>query len=212
MKWIIYLLLLVNIGFFVWHYKSGESTAVSSFATGKHEEAVLSLVMLKEYQQEKQNRTTRWCYTLGPFDDKKQASAASAILHTAGIQVQRRLSKEARRKAYWVLLPPAESREEARKSISELKQLNIKDYFLVQTGEMVNAVSLGVFTKFESAHRRIKEMQELGFQPDFEKVDLPKREYWLDWPQDTGKSLTEEELARVHEVVANANQLERGCE
>ncbi len=212
MKWIVYLLLLVNLGVFVWHYRSDSPAAVTPAVPEGQEEAVLSLVLLKEYQQQKQDKETRWCYSVGPFETKQQARTAAGILHAAGIKAQRRLSTEARRKAYWVLLPPAESREAAKQHIARLRQLNVDDFFLVQTGDMVNAVSLGVFTRFESAHRRIKEMQELGFKPGFEKIDLPKREYWLDWPQDSGASLPPGILEKIRKISPQGRQVERRCD
>ena len=212
MKWIIYLLLLLNIAMFVWHFKSGEVADIPSPVASRQDEATLSLVLLKEQRLQKEQEITRWCYSLGPFEDKQQASLASGILKTISINAKRRLSKDARRKAYWVLLPPAESREVARKSVARLKELKVTDYFLVVTGEKTNAVSLGVYSQFESAHRRIKEMQGLGFKPEFEKVELPKREYWLDWPRDGGKALSEADMKKVQKISSEARQIERGCD
>ena len=211
MKWIIYLLILLNIAMFVWHFRSDDVAVISSPDDSRRDEATLSLVLLKEQTQQKQKEITRWCYTLGPFEDKQQASLANGILKNNGIDAKRRLSKDARRKAYWVLLPPAESREAAQKSVARLKQLKVTDYFLVATGEKTNAVSLGVYSQFESAHRRIKEMQDLGFKPDFEKVELPKPEYWLDWPRESGKTVPEAELKKIQKISDQVRQIERGC-
>ena len=211
MKWLIYLLLLLNIAMFVWHFQSDKVADVASPVASGQDEATLSLVLLKEQHQQKEQEVTRWCYSLGPFEDKQQANLASGILKTAGIEAKRRLSKDARRKAYWVLLPPAESREAAQKNVTRLKELKVTDYFLVVTGEKTNAVSLGVYSQFESAHRRIKEMQHLGFKPDFQKVELPKREYWLDWPRDGGKALSEPNMKKIQKISSEARQIERGC-
>lgn len=211
MKWIIYLLILLNIATFVWHYRSDEVADVARLGESRQDEATLSLVLLKEQHQQKKKEIIRWCYSLGPFEDKQQASLATGILKTVGIEAERRLSKDARRKAYWVLLPPAESREAAQKNVARLKELKVTDYFLVVTGEKTNAVSLGVYSQFESAHRRIKEMQALGFKPDFEKVELPKREYWLDWPREGGKSVPEADMKKIRKISNQARQIERGC-
>lgn len=211
MKWIIYTLLLLNIAMFAWHYQSGNSTTVTPVVLPKQDDTAQPLVLLEEQRLQKKQAITRWCYSLGPFADKQQADLASGILKGSGIKAKRRVSKDARRKAYWVLLPPAESRDAAQKSVARLKQLKVDDYFMVVTGEKTNAVSLGVFTKFESAHRRIKEMQGLGFNPKFEKVELPKREYWWDWPRDGGKALDESEMTKVKNISNEVNQIERGC-
>jgi hypothetical protein len=212
MKWIIYTLLLLNIAMFAWHYQSGKTNGPMAAALPEQDGTSISLVLLQEQQVPKDQAVTRWCYSLGPFEDKNQADLVSGILKSSGIKAKRRVSKEARRKAYWVLLPPAESRQEARKSVARLKQLKVNDYFMVVTGEKTNAVSLGVYTKFESAHRRIKEMQELGFKPKFEKVELPKREYWWDWPRDGSKLLNDEEMKKVQAISNEAKNIERGCD
>ena len=212
MKWIIYTLLLLNIAMFVWHYQSGKANGSMAAALPEQDDSSISLVLLQELRVQKDQAVTRWCYSLGPFEDKNQAGLANGILKSSGIKAKRRVSKDARRKAYWVLLPPAESREEAQKSVARLKQLKVNDYFMVVTGEKTNAVSLGVYTKFESAHRRIKEMQELGFKPEFEKVELPKREYWWDWPRDENKLLNNEEMEKIQAISNAARNIERGCD
>jgi hypothetical protein len=211
MKWIIYTLLLLNIAMFAWHYQSGKATGDTSSALTEQDETGISLVLLQERRIQNEQAITRWCYSLGPFADKQQADLVSGILKNSGVKAKRRISKDARRKAYWVLLPPAESREAAQKSVARLKQLKVDDYFMVVTGEKTNAVSLGVFSKFESAHRRIKEMQDLGFKPEYEKVELPKREYWWDWPRDGGKLLNEQEMTKVKKVSNEVRQIEREC-
>jgi len=211
MKWIIYTLLLLNIAMFAWHYQSGKSAEVTSSVLTDQDEAVMSLILLKERHIQKEQAISRWCYSLGPFADKQKADLVKGLLKSSGIKAKRRISKDARRKAYWVLLPPAESREAAQKSVARLKQLKVDDYFMVVTGEKTNAVSLGVFSKFESAHRRIKEMQDLGFKPEFEKVELPKREYWWDWPRDGGKPLNEQVMTKIKNISNEVRQIEREC-
>jgi hypothetical protein len=211
MKWIIYILLLLNIAMFVWHYSSDKTTGVASATSSNQDEAVMSLVLLKERQTQKEQPIKRSCFSLGPFADKQQADLVSGLLKSSGIKAKRRISKDARRKAYWVLLPPAESKEAAQKSVARLKQLKVDDYFMVVTGDKTNAISLGVFSKFESAHRRIKEIQDLGFKPEFEKVELPKREYWWDWPKDGGKSLDASVMTKIKNISNQARQIEREC-
>ncbi len=208
MKWIIYLLLLANIAVFFWHYRPTDRPQPA----GGEPDAALNLVLLEEAQHRPETATPNGtCYTLGPFETTRQAGLAAAALKTAGIPAERRVSKDARRKAYWVLLPPAESRAEARKSLKRLKELKVHDYFLIPTGEKANAISLGVFSKFESAHRRIKQMQKLGFKPTFEKVKLPRRVYWLDWPVDAGKP-DPGVLEEIHWIRADAHLATRACD
>ncbi len=213
MKWIIYLLLLLNIGLLVWHYPALQKARLAT-PSGETEqtEGTLSLVLLREARQKSlANASQRQCLSFGPFADRPQGQKALSILKATGMHAELKISKDARRKAYWVLLPPAESRDKARESIARLKKLNVKDYFLVATGEMTNAVSLGVFSKFESAHRRIKEMQELGFRPEFKQVELPRREYWVEWPSKDKPTLAPGLVKKLKRINPAAKLRDRAC-
>ena len=108
-----------------------------------------------------------------------------------------------------MLLPPAQSRQVARDSISQLKANGIKDYFLVVTGEQTNAVSLGVFSQPELAQRRLDAIAKLGFSPSIQTVDLPLREYWLDWPVDF--PLSPDLLGDLRQRHSGIGQAERSC-
>ncbi|MFP3874472.1 MAG: SPOR domain-containing protein [Thiohalophilus sp.] len=206
MKWLIYLLLLVNISLFAWHYRGGLTTADPDAAlpTG-----VQRLVLLHEKQQQVEAGRT-WCYSLGPLKEPPQAEALRARLQEWELTSWRRTSQEDGRKGYWVLLPPLPSRAEARDAMAELKAKKIEDYFLIATGPNANGVSLGVFSSFEAAQRRINRLDELGFEPIWEDVRLPVEEYWLDWPREAG-GLSDEQLAQLQEEHAGLRQIERRC-
>jgi len=215
MKWIVYLLILINLGFALWHYR-GQS---SSNATKGDEDDALRLVLLKEYlsQQEPAGSSAEQtgtlakvsCYTLGPFKSRHEATQARERITAAGIKAVRRLDKDNKRKGFWVLIPPEKTRKEANEHIRALKAKGVKDYFLVVTGEYINGVSLGVFAVSESAQRRYNQMKELGFDAKLEQVDLPLREYWLDWPQT--QQLSPEILASLRKEYDGIGQAERNC-
>lgn len=213
MKWIIYTLLLVNLGFGLWHYRSVELNG----AQAPVDDDNLRLVLVKEYlaQQEQavevpngEDTATR-CNTLGPFKNKKAANAIRKELISLGISAERRMSKDNTRKGFWVLIPPETTRKLARAHIRELKDKEVKDYFLVVTGEQANAVSLGVFSRSDLAQRRYDEIKALGFKVKIRRVNLPLREYWLDWPKD--QQLLPEVLDTFRERHPNIGQTDRAC-
>jgi hypothetical protein len=119
------------------------------------------------------------------------------------------MSKDNTRKGFWVLIPPEASRQQAKAHISELKKQNVKDYFLVVTGEQNNAVSLGVFSRSELAQRRYEQIKKLGFKVRIRQIDLPLREYWLDWSKE--QQLLPEVLDSFRERYPNIGQTDRGC-
>jgi len=215
MKWIIYTLLLANLGFGLWHYRSVELNSVQAPVDDDN----LRLVLLKEYlaQQEQASvdgplstePTAARCNTLGPFKKKKTANAIRKELVSLGISAERRMSKDNTRKGFWVLIPPESSRKKARAHVSDLKSKNVKDYFLVVTGAQANAVSLGVFSRSDLAQKRYDEIKALGFKIKIRQVDLPLREYWLDWPQE--QQLLPEVLDTFRERHPNIGQTDRSC-
>lgn len=215
MKWLIYILLLLNLAFGLWHYRSQHVT----FVEDRNEDDNLRLVLLSEYLsqqvaptkpdpeyiEEKQAR----CYTLGPFKSTADATSLRKELDAVGIAAVRRMSKDNTRQGYWVIIPPEQTRNAAKAHVKLLKEKDVKDYFLVVTGEQTNAVSLGVFSRSELAQRRYQEIQELGFDVRIEQVDLPLREYWLDWPIE--QTLMPEVLDKFRQAYPDIGQTERVC-
>jgi len=219
MKWIIYALLLANLGFGLWHYYRSEDLS-SPAPSSSSEDDTLRLVLVKEFH-EQQNKpptvrtssaqadTSASCYTLGPFKKVDDANAVRGELKTGGVTAKRRMSKDTSRKGFWVYLPPTASRGAAREEIATLKSKGITDYFLVVTGDMNNAVSLGVFAQSDTAKRRIEEITGLGFTPKIQNVDLPLREYWLDWPVE--QSLDPKLLDKINKQYDGIGQTTRTC-
>lgn len=214
MKWLLYSLLLINLVIFVWHYQDTSSSSNYDKADDKAATDAVSLVLLHEFVEKDLNESPQrnLCFSLGPFKSKEQSGLAAKIIRTeTHYEPEQKMRKDAKRKAFWVILPPAESKELAKQNVSKLKKKNVSDYFLVVNGEQTNAVSLGVFAKFESAHRRIKQIQELGFTPRVEKVNLPKKEVWLEWPKTTEEHLSKDMLFRLEKIQKELTVIERAC-
>ena len=224
MKWTIYSLLAINLALFLWHARSEPYDPVIT----RPDEDVYELVLLREYNALQQTgqvenagensgtdsggatpRDKQRCFTLGPFNNKSNANKARAQLSDAGLDAKRRVVKS-KTQGLWVYIPPAASRSAAKKHIRQLKKLNVKDYFLVVTGEQINAVSLGVYSKPDLAKQRYIDIQELGFEPQIKEMNLPKRVYWLDWP-DT-QILENDTLNKIRKKYEGVGQRQRNCD
>lgn len=214
MKWTIYLFLLVNIGFALWHIRS-QGMQVQQI--GQTDDQALKLILLKEYNEANTTKPVSAstaqqqlrCYTLGPFKTAQVASAIREKLLKSGVDPQHRVNKDNTRPGFWVFLPAESTRKAAQQHVADLKAKNVKDYFLVATGEYSNAVSLGVFSQPELAQRRNDELKALGFAVKLQKLDLPLREYWLDWPKD--KALDSKLLETIRSEYSGVGQMERPC-
>lgn len=211
-KWLLYSLILFNIGFFAWSYRSG----IPLVEVNQNQELddTVRLLLLKEQPRELPVESVAIknplaCYSVGPFARKTVVRAAQKRLRKWNIQAKRRVYKTSV-DGFWVIIPAVKTRKEARRKIKKLKELGVSDYFLVATGSQKNAISLGVFSKSSSARRRLKEMKQKGVKAQITGVDLPKRSYWLDWPT-TETGLTANQLGMLQKTFRGVGKVSVNC-
>ena len=220
MKWLLYIFLLANLATFFWHYQPGlfrndNDSPVSKISDG---DLVPQLVLLREFESQQMETTKSTvaneesCFNLGPFKKRKKALQINKELKTMGIVASMHINKDKKRPGYWVLIPPEKDRKSARKSIAQLKNKNIKDFFLVATGTQKNAISLGVFSRAELAQKRQKAIKKLGFTVSIDKVNLPKREYWLEWPTTADVIIEAKVLNRWRKSTPSLGNTKKVCQ
>ena len=211
MKWLIYFLLICNIGFASWHFRGLDRIEDTSIEEMKmsHEN---QLILLTEFRQkEKASQGGKLCYSLGPFNKKLNSKKAQDILKKNNFETKHIQLRDTSRSGYWVTLPASESRKAARKHIARLKKLNVTDYFLVAAGSHQNAVSLGVFSQKKLARRRVDEIIRLGFVPRMETVPLPRKVYWINWYKDLEEQPEYSILADIKKQYPQISKIERSC-
>lgn len=80
----------------------------------------------------------------------------------AGVRVERR-AVASEGSGWWVFIPPQPSKAEADRKAGELKELGVKDYFVVQdAGPSQFAISLGVFSGEKGGQDRLAELKAKG--------------------------------------------------
>ncbi|MCW9025151.1 MAG: SPOR domain-containing protein [Gammaproteobacteria bacterium] len=187
----------------------------SIIQTSLVEEGAVKLVMLKESAETQvtaQAQPKSWCYGLGPFKTDSSVNLIETKLLELGFPVTFYRSTEAKKKGYWVLLPPHNDISAAKQVASTLKKKHkIKDLFIVTTGEKKNGISLGVFSKFELAYRRQNDINELGFSAVVEEVQLPSKAFWLEWPRGFDKPVPEALMIEVKALRDSVSKIEKEC-
>lgn len=215
MKWAIYLLLLANIGFFVWHFQMPSADKQSAVETAYVEEGAVKLMMLKEFAQlqgDTDSAPKLWCHALGPFEKESNAKQMEVKLVQEGFPVNLHRSTEAKKKGYWVLLPPYDDFAKAKSVANTLKsEHKIKDLFIVTTGEMKNGISLGVFSRFELAYRRQNDINTRGFTAAVEEVQLPAKVFWLEWAREYEGKIPQTLLDESKTLNSAISKIEKEC-
>jgi len=212
LKWFLYSLVLFNVGFFAWNSQRG--IPLEQINSNDDLDGAVKLLLLKEQEQEiieEQSSVdvANTCFSIGPLARKAAARAVQKKLSKWNISAKWRVHKTST-EGFWVIIPPSKSRKLANKKIKKLKELGIRDYFLVATGSQKNAISLGVFSKSSSARRRLKDMKSKGVKAKIASADLPKRSYWLDWPT-TGHSLSAEQLGTLQKTFKGIGKVSINC-
>lgn len=120
------------------------------------------------------------CFTYGPFADYSQSGQLVDWFEQRRVQHEQRIESEKEKQLFWIYLEPQESRDSAMQAIADLERKGVKDFRLIEAGNMQNAISLGLFSTQASVNKRLNELKNKGYQP----VVIPYRDaeavYWVD--------------------------------
>jgi hypothetical protein len=120
------------------------------------------------------------CISLGPFRDLTEASQASSTMRGSGYAPRTRLAEGDVWAGLWVYLADLQSRTEAQRAMSVLKQKGIADAYIMPAADQTNVISLGIFSEPERAQRRAEEVRALGFTPSVADRTRKDTVYWID--------------------------------
>lgn len=120
------------------------------------------------------------CTSVGPFANLSEASQAQAALSAAGFSPRQRLEQGELWVGYWVSVQNLPNREAAEEVLQRLTDSGVTDVYLMPGVEPANVVSLGVFTDFQRAQRRVQDARALGLQPQIDDRKRAGSVYWID--------------------------------
>lgn len=120
------------------------------------------------------------CLALGPFATGCAVHNARRALISTVARSRQREQLSHRSLGWWVYLPARASREQALAQAHRLAAKNVRDYFVVASGEQFNSISLGLFKDPSNARKRRDEMVAAGFSARMSERTESTSEYWLD--------------------------------
>jgi hypothetical protein len=223
MKWLVYLLLLANVAFFAWEYHQRSNAPPPPPQAVRPYDHVNRLLLFSESDvarlpvrqpapepavaapeapaeasppaAETAVVPVRNCYSIGPLKDDAQVDAIRTWLVAMGGDPLLRVDERREPVRYWVYFPPLESREAATREAERMRSQGIDDVIAVFSGDMENAISLGVFSQRRSLERRLEELRGLGYEPLVLTRYGSEKAFWLDVSFEESSSLTQKELA-----------------
>ena len=150
------------------------------------------------------------CYTMGPFKDEITLEQARTQLQEHGLNVDVRKREESQSHRYWVYLPVMSSRARATEVSRQLARAKVSDYFIVNSGEKKNAISLGYFKEKPRAENRLSWLNKRKFKAKMEVIFRLINVYWLDYSFVESSEINDE-LAQKY-LVDGITRLDRSCD
>ena len=207
MRWIVFSLLVLNVAYFGWEYSRSAVPAVSSaqeyplppvqgdrlvLLTERLPAATSSApppapVIIQEpgavhrELDKVEIKKEALCVSVGPYQQEANGRMLVKNLLTEGIASELEELELSRDTQYWVLLAPASTRREAMQTLKNLQAKKI-DSYLVSTGELRNAISLGLFNKECSARGVLASVKEAGFPAELRQKESVESEFWVRIP------------------------------
>jgi hypothetical protein len=170
MKWILAILLVINVLFFtVMRLASNHGSEPQQ----EHEPVKADKIKLLSEPVKKSDSTEKSdeargvvksdvCLEWGAFSGNEATRAAQALdkLQLGSKLVQHKAEKP---KDFWVYIPPRKTLPEAQNKMGELKNLGVQDPFVIRDGlKWKYAISLGIFPTAESAAKHLEQLRAKG--------------------------------------------------
>ena len=121
-----------------------------------------------------------YCFTFGPLAEEIMAVGLSDWFKSRRAAADMRYQDQKGRQLFWMYLSPQGTMTEAMDTIRELKDQGIKDYRLINRGNLENAISLGLFSSQAAVNERLRELQQKGYKPIVVPYYDNKRLFWVD--------------------------------
>ena len=166
MRLLVLILLLANLGFYVWaEYLPGIGSTESHIVEQQIQPEAIKVLQAQQVASLAKNSESEKniaCLEWGAFSlaDGQRAQEITTALSPSVRITERRQEEVA---GWWVFMPPQGNRQAALQKIEEIKRLGITEYFVVQDDPKFRfAISLGIFRTEDAAKNRLEQLRERG--------------------------------------------------
>lgn len=209
MKYFVYLLILVNVVFFLWEtgfrgdgdgssqelaIPSGLERILLSSEAADSEAAELEPgdAELKSVEAETTEEETPApeekpaprsdCFLIGPEPGKERAEELLGLLksHTGEVSVEAKPGEVPA--GWWILFPKAPSLEAARENRKMLAGKGVMDMWVFEKGSLQGAISLGLYSAREQAETARKQFTDKNIVTEIAPRLVQGQVYWLRIP------------------------------
>lgn len=227
MRWVALSLVLLNVGYFAWGmFQQSRMSYHTRVGNGvPREEAGRRLELFSERQQAQSSHQAviaessppapvsdedTQCLFLGPFASAAQADQLQQRLFAIGVSSRERADENDQQSDYWVHIPPLPSRDAAIRQLRELQAQKI-DSFVITQGELANGISLGLFSRKESATTVSRRLMEAGYPVAIKSLPKAPEKWWLELSDEEEGKLNERFWGEVAHQHPGLKKLKKSC-
>lgn len=150
------------------------------------------------------------CMFVGPFETVEAAQQLVERLIAMDIDGRVADMEIPAGQGYWVHLEPLESRREALRRLSELQAQGV-DSYVIPKGDLMNGISLGMFSQESLAQARAREMREAGLDAKIDVIERTYKEIWVSMPDADARNLGDQAWQRLLESDKNVDRRQNFC-
>ncbi|MFK0572821.1 SPOR domain-containing protein [Endozoicomonas sp.] len=200
MRWTVIFLVFANLGYFAWgsyhesregywlpeesdaYEASGERLVLIS-ETGRADSsssgATAGMKAFRNSSAQAGRRQVNQCLVVGPFANVVEVDELQQRLFAVGVSSQEKADDNSQQQDYWVHIPPLPSRDAAIRLLRELQAQRI-DSFVITQGELANGISLGLFSRSESAKVVSRRLTNAGYGVAIKSLPRIPEQWWLE--------------------------------
>lgn len=119
------------------------------------------------------------CLIVGPFANAVELDELQQRLFAVGVSSKERADEYSQQQDYWVHIPPLPGRDAAIRLLRELQAQRI-DSFVITQGELANGISLGLFSRSESAKAVSRRLIDAGYGVAIKSLPRVPEQWWLE--------------------------------
>ncbi len=193
LRWVFVLLLMANLLYAGWNWQQQRSASLSEARQASAPTPTLLLVEElgappatvaavspdpEPDSAAEPEELALQCWFAGDYANKTTADRAVSVVQAMQLEVKLVPREVPDEPDYWVHVGPFGSRDEAIRALQQLRGRSI-DSFLIDEGELRNAISLGFFSQQSSAQRLLKRYRDLEYPLKVHEVPRYKTHYAL---------------------------------
>lgn len=204
MKWIASILIVANLGAWMWIRWHADDVAEVPAPQARPEVEPQKLRLLSEPGVKLVARApvpppvveapALKCARLGPFTAAEEVARVAEGLKERDMKAERREEERRAVSGYRVFLPPFPSRKAAEAMRAKLKRLGFRDHAVIEEPGMENALSLGLYSTEANAEQHSRRLNKKGVKAEVQTLHQTRVVHWLEL------STTEQALASLMET------------